>query len=119
MTRCSNGSPVSRPMARRRKNRVLQRIEYTVYRLIAGAVRRVSEKGVVRWGARLGNLSRRVLRSRDRLAFRNLRETFPSKSERELRKTLDQSWRYFGWEMLEFVRAQKYSIEELAERCPF
>src|SRR5204863_1406113 len=26
---------------------------------------------------------------------------------------------YFGWEMLEFVRAQKYSVEELAERCPF
>ena len=106
-------------MARRRKNRILQRIEYTVYRLIAGAVRRASEEGVVRWGARLGGLSRRVLRSRDRIAFRNLREAFPSKSEHELRETLDQAWRYFGWEMLEFVRAQKYTPDELAERCPF
>jgi KDO2-lipid IV(A) lauroyltransferase len=106
-------------MARRKKNRVLQRLEYTVYRLIAGAVRRMSEERVYRWGARLGTLSRRVLRSRDRLAMRNLRSAFPPKSERELRGILDQSWRYFGWEMLEFVRAQGYSLDELAERCPF
>ena len=106
-------------MARRRKNRVLQRVEYTVYRLIAGAVRRMSEERVARWGARLGALSRRVLKSRDRLAMRNLRATFPSKSEGELREILDQAWRYFGWEMLEFVRAQGYSLEELAERCAF
>src|ERR1700756_249300 len=99
-------------MARRKKNRVLQRIEYTAYRLIAGAVRRASEESVARWGARLGALSRRVLRSRDRLAMRNLREAFPSKSEQELREILDRSWRYFGWEMLEFVRAQGYSLEE-------
>jgi KDO2-lipid IV(A) lauroyltransferase len=106
-------------MARRKKNRVLQRLEYTVYRLIAGAVRRMSEERVHRWGSRLGTLSRRVLRSRDRLAMRNLRLSFPSKSERELRDILDQSWRYFGWEMLEFVRAQGYSLDELAVRCPF
>lgn len=106
-------------MARRRKNRLLQRVEYSVYRLIAGAVRRMSEERVARWGARLGALSRRLLRSRDRLAMRNLRAAFPSKSERELREILDTSWRYFGWEMLEFVRAQGYSLEELAERCPF
>lgn len=106
-------------MARRKKNKVLQRVEYTVYRLIAGAVRRMSEERVARWGARLGALSRRILRSRDRLAMRNLRDTFPSKSERELREILDKSWRYFGWEMLEFVRAQGYSLDDLAERCPF
>ena len=106
-------------MARRRKNKVLQRIEYTVYRLIAGAVRRMSEERVERWGARLGALSRRILQKRDRLAMRNLRAAFPSKSEPELREILDKSWRYFGWEMLEFVRAQGYSLEELAERCPF
>jgi KDO2-lipid IV(A) lauroyltransferase len=106
-------------MARRKKNRVLQRLEYIVYRLIAGAVRRMSEERVYRWGARLGAFSRRVLRSRDRLAMRNLRAAFPSKGERELRETLDQSWRDFGWEMLEFVRAQGYSLDELVERCPF
>jgi KDO2-lipid IV(A) lauroyltransferase len=50
---------------------------------------------------------------------RNLRAAFPSKDERELRETLDRSWRDFGWEMLEFVRAQGYSLEELAARCPF
>lgn len=106
-------------MARRRKNRVLQRIEYTAYRLIAGAVRRMSEERVARWGARLGALSGRVLKSRDRLALRNLRAAFPSKSDGELREILDKSWRYFGWEMLEFVRAQGYSLAELNARCPF
>jgi len=51
--------------------------------------------------------------------MRNLRASFPTKSDGELRETLDGLWRYFGWEMLEFVKAQSYSLEELAERCPF
>jgi KDO2-lipid IV(A) lauroyltransferase len=106
-------------MARRKKNRFLQRIEYTVYRVIAGSIRRMSEERVARWGARLGALSRRILRSRDRLAMRNLGATFPAKTQPELREILDQAWRFFGQEMLEFVRAQGYSLEELVGRCTF
>jgi KDO2-lipid IV(A) lauroyltransferase len=103
----------------RRKNRLLQRIEYLAYRVAAGAVRRASDEAVARWGTRIGNWSRQVVRRRDKLALRNLRAAFPSKGERELRTILDECWRHFGREMLAFLRAQSYSLEELSERCPF
>lgn len=105
-------------MARRRKNPILQRVEYIAYRLIAGVVRRLSDERASRWGTRIGALSRHVVRRRDRLAMRNLRAVFPERSESELRSTLDECWRHFGRELLAFVRAQSESLEELAERCP-
>ena len=91
-------------MSRRRKSLALQRSEYALYRLVAAIARRLSDRGVRRWGARLGTLSRRILKSRDRLAMRNLRETFPSKSDRDLRDILDACWRHFGREALESIR---------------
>ena len=106
-------------MARRRKNPLVQRIEYTVYRVIAAAIRRASDETAARWGTRLGTLAGKVVRGRSRLAMRNLRASFPGKSEAELRAILDESWRHFGRETLAFVRAQTLSLDEIAERCPF
>lgn len=103
----------------RKKNPVVERLEYVAYRLIAGAARRASDRSIATWGALLGSLSRRVLRGRDRLALRNLTCTFPDRPAAELRSILDASWRHFGREMLEFVRAQSMSAEEVARRCPF
>ena len=105
-------------MSRRRKSLALQRSEYALYRLVAAIARRLSDRGVRRWGARLGTLSRRILKSRDRLAMRNLRETFPSKSDRDLRDILDACWRHFGREALESIRMQDMSLDEIATRCP-
>jgi len=104
---------------RRRKNPLLQRLEYVLYRAVAGMVRRASDRSIQRWGSRLGTLSRRVLRGRDRLALRNLAATFPGKTSAELRAVLDECWRHFGREMLGFVRMQRMSLPEIAERCPF
>lgn len=106
-------------MARRKKSALLQRIEYGAYRLVARLVSAVSDERLLRWGARFGNFSRRVLRGRDRLALRNLRASFPEKSEPELRAILDECWRHFGREMLLFVRMQSMPLEEIAERCVF
>ena len=53
-------------MAKRRKNRILQRIEYAVYRAVVAAVRRSSDEALHRWGTRLGALSSKVLRGRPR-----------------------------------------------------
>jgi KDO2-lipid IV(A) lauroyltransferase len=103
----------------RRKNPLLQRVEYAAYRVAAGAVRRASDETVARWGSRIGAWSRRVVRRRDRLALRNLRVSFPSKDDRELREILDKCWQHFGREMLMFLRAQSYTLDELSERCPF
>src|SRR5437588_3830252 len=101
-------------MSRRRKSRAKQRAEYALYRAVASFARRLSKKGVLRWGDRLGNLARRILRSRDRLAMRNLRETFPDRSARELRATLDDCWRHFGREALTYIRMQDMTAAEIA-----
>lgn len=106
-------------MANRKKSALLQRVEYAAYRLVARLVGRASDEALLRWGARFGNLSRRLLRGRDRLAMRNLRASFPEKPEQELRAILDECWRHFGREMLLFVRMQSLSLEEIAARCVF
>lgn len=105
-------------MARRKKNRLLQHAEYALYRLIVAAVRQASDDTVLRWGSRFGTLAGKILRGRDRLAMRNLRDTFPEKSEGERREILDKCWRHFGREMLGYVRLQAIPPSEVLERCP-
>jgi lauroyl/myristoyl acyltransferase len=106
-------------MSRRRKSQFVQRSEYALYRVVAAVARRLSDRGVQRWGARLGSLARRVLRSRDRLAMRNLRESFPSKSDKELREILNACWRHFGRSALHSIRMQNMSLDAIAARCRF
>lgn len=113
-----NGGRARRP-ARKRKNAVLQRIEYIAYRLVARAASRMSDERLHRWGTRLGALASKVLRGRDRLAMRNLRATFPDREDASLRKTLDECWRHFGREALLYLHLQNLSLEEIAERCHF
>ena len=105
-------------MARRQKNRLLQLIEYAVYRAVSHALRSASDDGVIRWGARLGMIARTVVRRRDRMATRNLQTVFPAKSDAERRRILDDCWRHFGRETLEGIRMQHLSAEEIAARCP-
>jgi len=104
---------------KRRKNPVLQRIEYTVYRFVARRVSAMSEEAVYRWGTRLGALGSRVLRRRASLAMRNLRFVYPDRPEHELRKIANDCWRHFGREVLMGIQTQNLTLEELAERCPF
>ncbi len=106
-------------MSRRRKNALLQRAEYLLYRAIAGAVRSASRSGLRRWGSRLGTLARHALRSRDRLAMRNLAATFPEKSVAECREILNECWRHFGREALAAIRMQHVPIEEIPSHCRF
>ncbi|HEV7427954.1 MAG TPA: lysophospholipid acyltransferase family protein [Thermoanaerobaculia bacterium] len=106
-------------MSRRRKNALLQRVEYLLYRAAARAVRAGSEAALRRWGTRIGALARHVLRGRDRLAMRNLRETFPEKSDAERRGILNECWRHFGREALETIRMQHIPIEEIPSHCHF
>jgi tetraacyldisaccharide 4'-kinase len=104
---------------KRRKNPLLQRIEYAVYRFFAKFVASRSEESVHRWGTRLGILAGKVLRGRDRLAMRNLRATFPDRDARELRRILNDCWRHFGREVLISMQMQNLSLDEVAARCPF
>jgi tetraacyldisaccharide-1-P 4'-kinase/lauroyl/myristoyl acyltransferase len=112
-------TPDARRAKKRRKNPLLQRIEYLAYRGAARAVTSMSQKRLERWGNRIGALASKVLRGRDRLAMRNLRATFPDRDAASLRKTLAECWRHFGRQMLIYVQTQNASLEELAERSTF
>ena len=103
---------------KRRKNPLLQRLEYAMYRLLARRVSAMSEESVHRWGTRLGALARHVVRGRDRLAMRNLRFIYPDRPESELRTIADNCWRHFGRELLLSIQTQNLSLDEVAERCP-
>lgn len=100
-----------------KKSPLLQRVEYAAYRGVAALASRASEEGLDRWGARLGDLTRRVLRRRDATAMRNLRATFPDRSESELRAIANACWRHFGREALVYIRMQSMPLEEIAARC--
>lgn len=89
-----------------------------MYRAAARALRSASDDAVVRWGRRLGNAGRAVVRGRDRLAMRNLEMVFPEKSAGERRRILNECWRHFGRETLEGIRTQHLTADEIAERCP-
>jgi KDO2-lipid IV(A) lauroyltransferase len=106
-------------MSRRKKSMLVQRAEYALYRAVLWAARRLSDTAVLKWGDRLGNFARRVLRKRDRLAMRNLRETFPDKSNRELRDIANACWRHFGREALISLRMQDMSLDEIATSVEF
>jgi KDO2-lipid IV(A) lauroyltransferase len=102
-----------------KKSPILQRLEYAAYRGVAKLVGRSSDQALARWGARLGGLSRRMLRRRDATAMRNLRATFPGRPEAELRAIADACWRHFGREALVYIRMQTMPLDEIAARCVF
>ena len=105
-------------MARRKKNALLQRVEYACYRAVRAMVSSASDEAVLRWGARFGALAGKVLRGRDRLAMRNLRLVFPDRNPRELRKILDECWRHFGRELLVYLQMQHMPVDQRLARCP-
>jgi KDO2-lipid IV(A) lauroyltransferase len=76
----------------------------------------MSDEGVRRLGARLGNLARRVLGRRDRQAMRNLVYVYPRRDPAELRRILDECWRHFGREALVSIRTQNLDPGRLLER---
>ncbi len=114
------GRAEARPtFKKRRKNPLLQRIEYAAYRFVANRVAAMKEESLHQWGTRLGALAGKILRGRDRLVMRNLRFVYPERSEGELRKIANDCWRHFGRELLISIQSQNLSLEQLAERCPF
>jgi KDO2-lipid IV(A) lauroyltransferase len=106
-------------MSRRKKNALLQRIEYAAYRAISTLAARGSDRSAARWGSRLGWFASRLLRGRNRMALQNLRSAFPAKSDAEHRAILSECWRHFGRELLVYIRMQRMSLDEIARACPF
>lgn len=101
---------------KRRKNRLVQWVEYLAYRGVVRFVTSMPDVAVHLWGTRLGSLMRRVLRGRDRLAMRNLRYVYPDRDRDELRSILDECWRHFGREALVSIRMQNLERAALEGR---
>jgi KDO2-lipid IV(A) lauroyltransferase len=106
-------------MSRRKKNALLQRLEYGAYRTVSALAARGSDDTAARWGSRIGTLASKVLRGRASLAMRNLRATFPEKPEAEIGAIAAECWRHFGRELLVYIRLQRRSLEDIARECPF
>ncbi|HXG57406.1 MAG TPA: lysophospholipid acyltransferase family protein [Thermoanaerobaculia bacterium] len=102
---------------KRRKNPLLERAEYAVYRMARALLGGMSDAAVQRWGSRLGAASAVLIRKRDRMAMRNLRLAFPHEPEHELRRILDACWRHMGREVAAHVKAQTFTREEILSRC--
>lgn len=105
-------------MSRRRKSRLLQRVEYLAYRLVAGPVRRASDAALYRWGARIGSLIRPFARRRNRIAEENFKACFPDRA-RETETIIKECWRHMGREALTAIKLQALSAEEIRSRCEF
>ena len=106
-------------MSRRRKSAIVQRLEYSLYRLVSLMVRRASDRSIARWGERIGALASTILRGRNRLALRNLTATFPERADEELRSIVKSCWRHFGREALGSIKLQHLPAAAVVERCPF
>ena len=104
-------------MSRRRKNRLLQRIEYIAYRLVAARARKASDAALWRWGARLGSFTRLFAKRRHRLALENFRACFPERTDAEA--VIRECWRHMGREALMAIKLQGLSPEEIGARCEF
>ena len=101
---------------RKRKPEWRQRLEYALYRLVAGRLRNASAERASRWGEHFGRLARKILRRRDRRAMRNLEVAFPEKTYVELRAILDECWRHFGRQAVGYVRLQQLPREQWDEK---
>jgi Kdo2-lipid IVA lauroyltransferase/acyltransferase len=104
-------------MSRRRKNRLLQRVEYLAYRLVAARARKASHESLWRWGARIGSLTRLFARRRHRLAVENFRASFPERTDAEA--IIRECWRHMGREALTTIKMQELTAEELKARSKF
>ena len=104
-------------MSRRRKNRLLQRLEYLAYRLVAARARKASSESLWRWGARIGSFTRFFARRRHRIAVENFRACFPERTDAET--VIRECWRHMGREALTTIKMQELSPEELKARCDF
>jgi Kdo2-lipid IVA lauroyltransferase/acyltransferase len=105
-------------MSRRRKNRLLERLEYLAYRLVAARARKASDAALYRWGAHIGSLTRLFARRRTRIAVENFRASFPERAD-DAETVIRECWRHMGREALATIKMQELSPEEIAATCDF
>ncbi len=108
-----------RKRRKRRKSRPVIWAEYALFRALVRGVRGLSEARLDRWSDRVARLAARVLASRTRVAMRNLRATFPGRTERELRGIAADCWRHYARSILDYFRLVDQAPGALASRIRF
>jgi KDO2-lipid IV(A) lauroyltransferase len=101
-----------------RKNPLLARLEYATYRLVARRARAASDAALLRWGARIGTITRVFAWRRTRLAIENFQVCFPERAA-EARRVIHECWRHIGRAALATIKAQEMTLDEIAARCSF
>lgn len=91
-------------------------IEYGAFRLFQRWLRRRSHDEVAAPGRRLGRLARRLLRSKRRLAERNVASVFPELSADETQRIVERCFGHFGAYFVEAASAGRLDREDLLSR---
>lgn len=98
---------------------IRHRIEYGVFRAVAGVVQRLPERWALGVGAGLGWLAGSVLRIRRGVVEENLLRAFPEQSAAWRHTIAAASYLHLGREAITLLRLQRLTAEELIERVDF
>jgi Kdo2-lipid IVA lauroyltransferase/acyltransferase len=95
-----------------------QRAEWALYSATAAALHWVPDTVAQPAARALGALAFDVQAKRARWVLCNLRLAFPELSEAERREIGRESYRTFGMNLIDLVRAEHWDRQEVIERCP-
>lgn len=105
--------------SRRRKNPLVERVEYAIYRLLSWPLRRGGEERTRKWSLVAAKAIRRISRRRDELARKNLAMVFSDLPVERREEILTACWQHFAGVVFGFVRdtdretPETYEIEGL------
>jgi len=91
-------------------------LEFTLVRMVSGCLRLMPITMVRACGGGLGVLAAFVDRFHRRIALENLAQAFPSRSPAERRRVLRAMFAHFGRLLLELIKFEALSDEEIAAR---
>lgn len=95
------------------------KFEYFLTQLIGFFAKTVPLKLAYVFGDLIGDLFFYIIRTRKRVALRNLKESFGvEKSEREIKKILHRNYRHFGRVLMEFARIPLLKRDTISEQIP-
>ena len=95
------------------------RLEYLAVRAVVGLVRVLPMPVVLRMGSLLGRTVHRIDRGRRRLALRNLRTAFPTRSQQECRAIARRMFAHFGRLLAVLLKFSTMSPAAMLARVEF
>ncbi|WP_432821970.1 lysophospholipid acyltransferase family protein [Trichloromonas sp.] len=91
--------------------------EYALFLLLAGIARSLPRTAALRFGERLGDLSRRLQKKRVATAAENLRRAYPDKSPAEIEREVQAVFRHLGVSGIEMLRLDLFKGRADLDAC--